>query len=160
MIIVIDMNYKGIMADEMGLGKTITILSLILSNPRTKTEDGKLIIEDRDEAVFESKSSLVICPNQLIAQWKNELTNHCHSPLTIISIFTMNDIKALTYQDVVESDVVIISHQFLKNGNYLKNCGKLSTLLSRAKKNKSKIKITKLNPILQHIGWFVFILFI
>ena len=144
------------MADEMGLGKTVSILSLILSNPRTTTPEGKLKIEDRKKALFESKSSLIICPNQLIIQWQNEFDNHCEKKLKIITIMTLKDLKAVTYQKVVDSDVVILSHQFLKNAKYLKPCGALPTLQERAKKNKAKVKITKINPVLQHIGWFFF----
>ena len=144
------------MADEMGLGKTVTVLSLILSNPRRTTPDGTLIIEDRKEALFESKSSLIICPNQLIVQWQNEFNNHCEKKLKIITILSVKDLKASTYQKIVDSDVVILSHQFLKNTKYLKPCGALATLQDRAEKNRSKVKITKINPVLQHIGWFFF----
>ena len=146
----------------MGLGKTVSIISLILSHTRGKTEDDKYIIEDRDEAVFESKSSLIICPNQLIVQWKKEFDKHCENTIKVYTIITIKDLKALTYQKIVDSDAVIISHQFLKNQNYLKLCGNISTLLGRAKSNKSKIKITKTSPILQHIGWslLIFLFFI
>ena len=150
------LNKTGVMADEMGLGKTVTLLSLILSNPRTTTPDGKLKREDRKKALFESKSSLVICPNQLITQWENEFNKHCESNLKIITIMSVKELKALSYKEVVDSDVVILSHQFLRNKNYLKPCGALATIQQRSKKLKDKFKITKLNPILQHIGWYYF----
>ena len=94
------------------------LVSLILSHTREKTKDDKYIIEDRDEAVFESKSSLIICPNQLIVQWKKEFDKHCENTIKVYTIITIKDLKALTYKKIVDSDAVIISHQFLKNQNF------------------------------------------
>ncbi len=46
-------HFGGILADDMGLGKTLEIISLIVANQ-------------------EDKPSLIVCPNSLIYNWKNE----------------------------------------------------------------------------------------
>lgn len=46
-------RFGGILADDMGLGKTLEIISLIV-------------------ATDEDKPSLIVCPNSLIYNWKNE----------------------------------------------------------------------------------------
>lgn len=52
----------GILADEMGLGKTIEILSLIHTNRFVKT--------DKDHRHI--PSTLIICPLNVLDQWKSE----------------------------------------------------------------------------------------
>ena len=57
----------GILSDEMGLGKTLTVLSLILTNPQTleSLASGPAV----DDAHFDTKATLVFCPNHLAKQW-------------------------------------------------------------------------------------------
>lgn len=61
----------GIMADEMGLGKTITMLSLILSNPRIPDPE---CTYDKTLNLFQV-TTLVICPPHIVDQWANEITS-------------------------------------------------------------------------------------
>ena len=141
----------------MRLGKTVTMISLILSNPRVKNEDGDYFIHKDDprlSAVFEIKATLIICPSQLVEQWYNEFKAHSKVPLKIHKIAVIGTLRVLTYEDIIRSDVVIISHQFLKNQSYLKLCGSMPTLLTRSQKLKGNIKKTKKTPLLQHFGWF------
>ncbi len=62
----------GILADEMGLGKTIQMLSLIHSN-RTFTSS--------------IKSTLIICPLNLMAQWKSEIERCFDSSVMSVCYF-------------------------------------------------------------------------
>eukprot|EP00339_Tiarina_fusa_P010459 CAMPEP_0117004872 /NCGR_PEP_ID=MMETSP0472-20121206/5692_1 /TAXON_ID=693140 ORGANISM="Tiarina fusus, Strain LIS" /NCGR_SAMPLE_ID=MMETSP0472 /ASSEMBLY_ACC=CAM_ASM_000603 /LENGTH=251 /DNA_ID=CAMNT_0004705955 /DNA_START=571 /DNA_END=1323 /DNA_ORIENTATION=+ len=61
----------GIMADEMGLGKTISMLSLILSNPRQPSELNPNEFEKNHNGnvLYEIKGTLVVCAPHLVAQW-------------------------------------------------------------------------------------------
>lgn len=146
----------GIFADEMGMGKTITILSLITSKKREKIKNDFIPLH-RQKAIFETKSNLIICPSHIIQQWKNEIKKYIPS-LSVIEISTMSHLHSFTYQSILESDIVIISHQFLNNQKYLKKIGKLDTIYQRSLNNKTKIHSTTHSPVLQHFGWFRIIL--
>ena len=139
----------------MGLGKTLTMISLIISNPRQKGADKEYHpahFDHRTLAKFEISATLVICPSQLIPQWENEIKTRLSTKLKVISIALINQLRELTYQDIINSDVVIISHQFLfKNSNYTKLCGDLQSLQERQR--DLQINLDDECPILQNFGW-------
>jgi SNF2 family DNA or RNA helicase len=106
------MEVKGaILADEMGLGKTITMISLMILNnldiTNIKTETGR----------FKTKANLVICPNHLAKQWMSEIKKACPILKSILCL-TKSMHENLTYRDIIEADVVIVSFQFLLNTKY------------------------------------------
>ena len=145
------------MADEMGLGKTLTITSLLLARPRAKNAKGEYYLEEFDQrasAKFEVKASLIICPSQLVPQWEKEINDRTNNKLTVITVATINELRNITYQDVIDADVVITSHQFLfKNPNYVRISGPLETIQERSFKKSIELDDS---PILQHFGWFIF----
>ncbi|KAJ3342051.1 DNA helicase rad5 [Kappamyces sp. JEL0680] len=55
----------GILADEMGLGKTIEILALVHTNPFSHSDQSALLKRA-------SPATLIVCPLNLISQWKDE----------------------------------------------------------------------------------------
>src|SRR3990167_10438269 len=102
----------GILADEMGLGKTMTVISLIVSNQRRLDPESKTYLPlsvPIEATALEVKpcikTTLIICPSQLVAQWGKEIANN--STLTY---------KCCTQRPHYESadlpnyDVVIVSH--------------------------------------------------
>lgn len=102
----------GILGDEMGLGKTITMIALILKKRKLyteyiKTKSGLLI----------SGANLVICQNHLIKQWYSEIKK-CNKLINIIEIVKKTDHEKLTYQQIIDADIVLVSLQFLINHNY------------------------------------------
>ena len=145
------MTRGGIFADEMGMGKTLTILALIVSQPRKK-QNGSYVTVNRPAALFETGATLVVCPSHIVQQWKEEIQNHVPS-LSVLDITVMAQLKAITYEDILNTDVVIISHQLLNNRNYNKKIGKLSSIYDRSFKNRSKYRNTTRTPVLQHFGW-------
>ncbi len=100
----------GILADEMGLGKTITSLSLVALNPCTNNESFK-----RDLIV--TKATLIVCPSHLSKQWESEVKKILPKS-KIISLLTKNSHTNLTYQNIKDADIVIVTHQFLMNFKY------------------------------------------
>ena len=131
------------------------MVSLIISNPRQKGADKKyhpVHFDHRNLAKFEISATLVICPSQLIPQWENEITTRLSTKLKVISIALINQLRKLTYRDIINSDVVIISHQFLfTNTNYTKLCGDLQSLQER--QGDLQINLDDECPILQNFGW-------
>ena len=110
----------GILADEMGLGKTLTVISLIASNPRSKDLTNNkyfpLVSEHKYgkpefvqvkpvEAAVPIKTTLIICPSQLVAQWGNEIAKHSK-----LSYKCCTQRGHYQCDDLPDYDVVIVSH--------------------------------------------------
>ena len=98
----------GILADEMGLGKTILSIALIISNPLNKIKN---IISNNK---INTKATLIICPSHLIKQWESEI-KRCSTKLKILTIITKSSYNNLIFNDFLESDIIISSHQFIMN---------------------------------------------
>ncbi|KAJ3048592.1 DNA helicase rad5 [Rhizophlyctis rosea] len=73
----------GILADEMGLGKTIQILSLIHTNRRKQNSlsASQLLLSPSDPNADPppTHSILIVCPLNVIGQWRNEI-ERCFDP--------------------------------------------------------------------------------
>lgn len=106
----------GILADEMGLGKTLTMLALATArqDPEADVKD-RTIHEQDNFCHFQSKATLVVCPNQLAAQWEQEVRLHLGEEPKVILITTKRQWKVVTYQDLMDADFVIVSMQFFRN---------------------------------------------
>ena len=100
----------GILCDEMGLGKTITSLSLVAMNPSTYTEQYK------DDLIY-SNATLIICPSHLAKQWESEVKKVFPNG-KVIKLLTKNNHVKLTYQEVMDADIIIVTQQFLMNFKY------------------------------------------
>ena len=97
----------GVLADEVGLGKTLTCIDLI---NRTATSTP---VPSRTFGLrYETNCSLVICPNQLVAQWRSEFEKHAPG-LDVRAITTMREFMAATANTFLTAHVVIVSFQFL-----------------------------------------------
>ncbi|KDQ50603.1 hypothetical protein JAAARDRAFT_580714 [Jaapia argillacea MUCL 33604] len=74
-----DAPLGGILAEEPGLGKTVECMSLVLLNPadegRSPQKKGRWDREARVE-VKEIKTTLIVTPPALAAQWVDELARH------------------------------------------------------------------------------------
>ena len=193
----------GIFADEMGLGKTISMIALILSNPRIKktSSDESAIfdktisevrtseslslqkkaaqekikedlikypayqntgegikriefLEEENFTFFQTTATLIICPNQLVNQWMNEITKH--TKLKVITAATVVQHKKLTYKSFLENDVIILSSRYLtQNPNYKKFLSKQENV---SEIKKSPPKITHSHPNFHLVGWHRIIL--
>jgi SWI/SNF-related matrix-associated actin-dependent regulator of chromatin subfamily A3 len=103
----------GVLCDEMGLGKTISSIALIVSNPLNKIKN----ISKPSNSTFNkinSKATLIVCPSHLTKQWESEI-KRCSTKLNVLTILTKTDYNRLTFNDYIENDVIITSHQFLMN---------------------------------------------
>eukprot|EP00029_Vermamoeba_vermiformis_P006184 TRINITY_DN2356_c0_g1_i1.p1 TRINITY_DN2356_c0_g1~~TRINITY_DN2356_c0_g1_i1.p1 ORF type:complete len:823 (+),score=195.71 TRINITY_DN2356_c0_g1_i1:366-2471(+) len=101
----------GVLADEMGLGKTVEMLGLMLSNQMKQAP--------KCDPYFATKATLVLCPNHLVDQWVKEVESHSEPKLTVIQMTTIAQVKKITYQQIIDADVVVVTYNLLKNKNYL-----------------------------------------
>ena len=139
----------GILADEMGLGKTITTISLMLTNPLS----GKGYKIKMENNKFKTKANLVICPSHLAKQWQNEIEKACPI-MKIILCLTKPMHEKLTYQDIINADVVIISFQFICNHKYYlrQNTDQYTTLSRISQDYYKKRRENDLNEVLKDIN--------
>lgn len=103
----------GILCDEMGLGKTITLIALITSNPQQISENTKISPILGIEKI-NSKATVILCPSHLTKQWEQEIIR-CNPKLKILTILSKNDYNNLIFDDFINSDIIITSHQFIMN---------------------------------------------
>ena len=108
---ILSMKTKGgVIADEMGLGKTLTSLAIIGQNPSFYND---LLKENR----IYSKATAIICPSHLVKQWESEI-HKMYKNFNIIKILTKTQHKEISYNDIRNADIIIISQQFLCNFKY------------------------------------------
>ena len=130
----------------MGLGKTISMIALILSNPRECDEKGAVQrssqVGELDSVV--SKASLVICPSHLISQWMKEITSN--TSLKCFAVPTIVQHRRLSYKIIAEADVVIVSPSYLFiNSSY--------QLLLKRKESALASKMNHSCPLFHRIDW-------
>ena len=133
----------GMFCDEMGLGKTISLISLILSNPRDKNRKDEYDIIG--ESKYQTHATLVVCPSHLVSQWVKEIETH--STLTCKTIATAAQHKKVTYQDIIETDVIVVSGNFIEKNPRYKN------LCDQYHENEELPELDFPSPILHIFGW-------
>lgn len=76
---------------------------------------------------FVTNSTLVICPNQLCDQWVREYygnSSNFNVEKRVILLSTFDQFSNLTFGDILFSDLIIVSFNFLCNNNYNNYCKK------------------------------------
>jgi len=115
---------------------------------------------DLDAKPFiKTNASLIICKNQLCDQWVQEYYDKFHNTHRILLVVTYDQYTNITLADLLFSDIVIISYEFLSNKRYLQNieqCGNnlLSTYLdSYDKADNNKLLNTKIFNCFSMFYW-------
>ncbi|KAF4555269.1 SNF2 family N-terminal domain-containing protein 10 [Elsinoe fawcettii] len=105
----------GILSEEMGLGKTCELLALICTNQRQLTVAESPLLNA-------SKATLVVTPNTILQQWKDEISRHApHLKWTHyegMASFTKGAMKKRkSEQDVIDElkdmDVILVTYTVL-----------------------------------------------
>jgi hypothetical protein len=103
--------------DKPGYGKTVTMLALIHANPLVSFTD--LRMSELDKRIrLPSRATIIICPSNLVAQWKSEVFKCMGNNTSCIVISGIRDHRRLNWSDIMFADVVIVSLAFLTNSNY------------------------------------------
>ncbi len=104
----------GILADTMGLGKTITTIGLMHYSSLKRTTNNEPD-EYKDTDRIYSRATLIIVPSHLAKQWVDEYEKAHKSHKKIVVILTKTHHDKVSYLDIVQADVVIVTIQFLLN---------------------------------------------
>ena len=70
---------------------------------------------------LKSSSSLIICPGHLCNQWINEYYSKFKAEKRILIILSHDQYKNITYADILFSDIIVISFNFIKNIRFNKS---------------------------------------
>lgn len=88
----------GLLGDEMGMGKTIQAVSLIMSDWPAK------------------QPSLVLIPPVALMQWQQEIADYTDGTLkTFVFHGTNPKVKGVTYNELMEYDVILLSYNSLES---------------------------------------------
>jgi SNF2 family DNA or RNA helicase len=111
-----DIKYKSmcftrgaILGDEMGIGKTLCMTGLIMRNQWEPSAIPKYAPNK-----YQTKATLIVCPSQLVEQWKNEMLNYTCDGMLIYTLTTRSEWEELTYKHIMLADAIIISTSFLR----------------------------------------------
>jgi SNF2 family DNA or RNA helicase len=84
----------------------------------------KHMLNNTDKFIIKTNSTLIICPNQLCDQWIKEFYSKFKNDKRILLIVTYDQYTNLTLADILFSDIVVISYNFLLNKKYTDNINK------------------------------------
>jgi len=130
----------GALIDEVGLGKTIQILNLIMMN---RSSDLSLI--NSNPHMLRSRATLIICPNQLCNQWAREIKKMISvDNLKVVLVLTKIHYDAITYYDLMNADIVIMSYNFINNQCFTEQ---ITTRLGSVAKNYCASKAFKYQDV-------------
>ena len=112
----------GVISDDVGLGKTLTMLSLIAAHPHRDDITANSFLPNSEELEFgpngdtiRCAATLVVAPPHLIHQWKDEIDRHFkENTFNVITICELHEHQKLTYRDLLEAHVVLVSASFLR----------------------------------------------
>ncbi len=104
----------GILADTMGLGKTITAIGLMHYTSLRKSNAYDPNDYKEIDKIY-SRATLIIVPSHLAKQWVDEYEKAHKSHKKIVVILTKTHHDKVSYLDIVQADVVIVTIQFLLN---------------------------------------------
>ncbi len=101
------------LADDMGLGKTMQVLALMLVRRRQARQRSNAETAEHAEINTGSRTSLLVAPASLLANWASEIARFAPSLRTLVahpSAMVAADLQALDQERVADVDLVITSY--------------------------------------------------
>lgn len=98
------------------------------------------IIKSFNKNYIKTNSTLIICPNQLCDQWLQEYYNKFNNNYRVLIIVTYDQYTNVTLADILFSDIIFVSYNFLLNKKYIDNVNnaKNSILLKNFTENTNE----------------------
>lgn len=94
---------------------------------------------------IKTNSTLIICPNQLCDQWLQEYYDKFKTTHRILLIVTYDQYLNVTLADILFSDIIIVSYNFLLNTRYINNIYNIKdTVIKEFMEVKSEDELEKL----------------
>lgn len=108
----------GLLAEEMGLGKTVEFIALICLNKRASSAKDFMAAESGSELLITSRATLIVTPQTILQQWKDELNKHApglsvHHYTGISSITKSEKDEQLLLSTLASADVVLTTYAVL-----------------------------------------------
>ncbi|KNE64526.1 hypothetical protein AMAG_09543 [Allomyces macrogynus ATCC 38327] len=110
---------------KMGAGKTIMALSLVAANPFRSVRAIPWDDPADKRKYLVSRATLIVVRSDLVAQWVAEARKALPPGAKIAQVTTIHDHRALSWNDVLLADVVVVSLTFLQNANYQRRVAKI-----------------------------------
>ena len=74
-----------------------------------------LYINSNYKKMYKTNSNIIICPTHLCDQWLKEYYTHFNVERRILIVVTSDQYNNLTFGDILFSDIIIVSYNFLLN---------------------------------------------
>ncbi|KAK7206551.1 SNF2 family N-terminal domain-containing protein [Myxozyma melibiosi] len=105
---------KGLIAEEMGLGKSLETIALILLNRRPLSDTGQLVLDPYSgDYVLKAKTTLIITPDSIHEQWKEEFNRHCPGLSLYVYKGATQAAGHVTAESMAEFDVVLTTYRII-----------------------------------------------
>lgn len=118
----------GVLADRPSFGKTVITIALIESEFEECRETATVIamndsVVEQKLHLMDTAATLVVCPPHLVDQWQEEfekfLGTNLYELYSIVSIKTFEELQSLTFEDMQNSRVIIVSWAILADPEYI-----------------------------------------
>jgi len=101
--------------------KSIILKNLDFFDPESFIINIDPLNNNSDSYFIKTNSNLILCPSHLCDQWVQEYYTKFVDIYKVLLIVTHDQYTNLTLADILFSDIVIVSYNFLLNKNYIKN---------------------------------------
>lgn len=117
----------GVLADQVGYGKTAITIGLIDETLKEAKKPPPEVAPELLEGRIRSHATLVVVPAHLTMQWPSEFTKFTGADnIKVLAIMNMTQMNKVSIQDVLDSDVVVVSETLFSGDLYWKNLAHLA----------------------------------
>lgn len=113
-------RFRGaVLTNHVNTGKTACALYLIASHKQSPTTQPHIELNRTDRVTHET-GTLIIVPQNIIGQWSNEILKFLNTDKLKISFLSEpRDLKRVSFLDILSSDIIITTTNFMKTKGYV-----------------------------------------